>query len=278
MEYLLGLYEKSMPNYITLEDKLIEGKQAGFDFLEISIDETDAKLQRLDWSTKEKKELVNSMYRTGMPIKTMCLSGHRKFPIGSNDETIAKNGMSIMRKAIDFACDIGIRIIQIAGYDVYYEESTLETRQRFRENLKKSVQYASQKGVLLGFETMETDFMNTVKKAMKYVKLIDSPYLNVYPDIGNVTNGCKQYGMDVLKDIANGKGKILAAHLKETLPGKFREVPYGTGHVDFKSTIELLRKNGVYIFVGEFWFNENLDWKESLRFSNKFLRSQFNNK
>ncbi|MEA4826105.1 MAG: L-ribulose-5-phosphate 3-epimerase [Clostridium sp.] len=278
MEYLLGLYEKSMPNYITLEDKLIEGKQAGFDFLEISIDETDAKLQRLDWSTKEKKELVNSMYETGMPIKTMCLSGHRKFPIGSNDETIARKGMSIMRKAIDFACDIGIRIIQIAGYDVYYEESTLETRQRFSKNLKKSVQYASQKGVLLGFETMETDFMNTVKKAMKYVELIDSPYLNVYPDIGNVTNACKQYGIDVLKDIANGKGKILAAHLKETLPGKFREVPYGTGHVDFKKTIELIRKNGVYIFVGEFWFNENLDWKESLRFSNKFLRSQFNNK
>lgn len=278
MEYLLGLYEKSMPNYITLEEKLIEGKQAGFDFLEISIDETDVKLQRLDWSTKEKKELVNSMYRTGMPIKTMCLSGHRKFPIGSNDETIAKKGMSIMRKAIDFACDIGIRIIQIAGYDVYYEESTLETIQRFRENLKKSVQYAAEKGVLLGFETMETDFMNTTEKAMKYVELIDSPYLNVYPDIGNVTNACKQYGIDVLKDIANGKGKILAAHLKETLPGKFREVPYGTGHVDFKSTIELLRKNGVYMFVGEFWFNENLDWKESLRFSNKFLRSQFNNK
>lgn len=278
MEYLLGLYEKSMPNYITLEEKLIEGKQAGFDFLEISIDEIDVKLQRLDWSTKEKKELVNSMYRTGMPIKTMCLSGHRKFPIGSNDETIAKKGMSIMRKAIDFACDIGIRIIQIAGYDVYYEESTLETIQRFRENLKKSVQYAAEKGVLLGFETMETDFMNTTEKAMKYVELIDSPYLNVYPDIGNVTNACKQYGIDVLKDIANGKGKILAAHLKETLPGKFREVPYGTGHVDFKSTIELLRKNGVYMFVGEFWFNENLDWKESLRFSNKFLRSQFNNR
>lgn len=278
MEYLLGLYEKSMPNYITLEEKLIEGKQAGFDFLEISIDETDVKLQRLDWSTKEKKELVNSMYRTGMPIKTMCLSGHRKFPIGSNDETIAKKGMSIMRKAIDFACDIGIRIIQIAGYDVYYEESTLETIQRFRENLKKSVQYAAEKGVLLGFETMETDFMNTTEKAMKYVELIDSPYLNVYPDIGNVTNACKQYGIDVLKDIANGKGKILAAHLKETLPGKFREVPYGTGHVDFKSTIELLRKNGVYMFVSEFWFNENLDWKESLRFSNKFLRSQFNNR
>lgn len=31
----------------------------------------------------------------------------------------------------------------------------------------------------LGFETMETPFMDTVEKAMHYVKLVDSPYLGV---------------------------------------------------------------------------------------------------
>jgi L-ribulose-5-phosphate 3-epimerase len=275
MSYLLGLYEKSMPNELSLEEKLIEGKNAGFDFLEISIDETDAKLQRLQWSHEERKSIVEAMFRTGLPIKTMCLSGHRKFPIGSNDKVIVEKAMDIMRKAIDLASDIGIRIIQIAGYDVYYEESTPETIQRFGENLKQSVEYASQKGVILGFETMETEFMNTVEKAMKYVEAINSPYLNVYPDIGNITNASKKYFTDVLVDISKGKGKIVAAHLKESLPGKFREIPYGTGHVDFQSAIKLLKENGVNMFTAEFWYNENLDWRQELKFANNFLRANF---
>lgn len=43
------------------------------------------------------------------------------------------------------------------------------------KNLKKSVEMAERTGVILGFETMETEFMNTVEKAMKYVTLVDSP-------------------------------------------------------------------------------------------------------
>jgi L-ribulose-5-phosphate 3-epimerase len=117
--------------------------------------------------------------------------------------------------------------------------------------------------------------MNTVEKAMKYVELINSPYLNVYPDIGNITNASKCYGTNVLEDISRGRGKIVAAHLKETLPGKFREIPYGTGHVDFISAIELLNKSGVNMFTAEFWYNEKLDWRQELRSSNNFLRAKF---
>ena len=52
----------------------------------------------------------------------MCLSGHRKYPLGSHDKEIQKKSLEIMKKAIDFAADLGIRIIQLAGYDVYYED------------------------------------------------------------------------------------------------------------------------------------------------------------
>ena len=45
--YTLGLYEKAMPSDLSWREKLTAAKQAGFDFLEISIDETDAKLSRL---------------------------------------------------------------------------------------------------------------------------------------------------------------------------------------------------------------------------------------
>ena len=181
--YTLGLYEKAMPSDLTWREKLLAAKEAGFDFVEISIDETDAKLSRLDMTKEERLGLVRLMQETGVPIRTMCLSGHRKYPLGSSDPAVEAQGIEIMEKAIRLAEDLGIRIIQLAGYDVYYEESTFETKKRFLANLKKAADMAAKAGVTMGFETMENEFMNTVEKAMKYVTLVGSPYLNVYPDI-----------------------------------------------------------------------------------------------
>ncbi|MBE7721938.1 MAG: L-ribulose-5-phosphate 3-epimerase [Lacrimispora celerecrescens] len=266
--YTLGLYEKSMPSELTWKEKLEAAKSAGFDFLEMSVDETDEKLGRLEMTSKERLELIKLMKAAGIPIGTMCLSGHRKYPLGSHDPEIKKKSIEIMSKAIDLASDLGIRIIQLAGYDVYYEESDEETRRYFEDNLKKAAEMAASAGVVLGFETMETGFMNTVEKAMKYVKQISSVYLNVYPDIGNITNAACTYGTDVLEDLRFGGGRLAAMHLKETKPGIFREVPYGEGHVDFKKAIETAWKLGVRKYVTEFWYTGSPSWKEDLAAAN----------
>ncbi len=61
----------------------------------------------------------------------MCLSGHRRYPFGSKNPGIQKKAYEIMEKAIQFAADLGIRNIQLAGYDVYYEEADEEYKKRF---------------------------------------------------------------------------------------------------------------------------------------------------
>lgn len=272
--YYLGLYEKSMPNSLSIKEKLIETRNAGFDFMEISIDESDEKLSRLKWNKEKRQEVVQNIWTVGTKIMTMCLSGHRKYPIGSEDEKTREKGMEIMSDAIDLAADIGVRIIQIAGYDEYYQPSNESTRQNFIENLKKSVKMASRNGVVLAFETMETEFMNTIEKAMNYVNIVNSPYLQVYPDLGNITNSAVLYNRTVAADLVMGIGHSAAMHLKETVPGKFREIPFGSGHVDFKSAIKEVREMGVNLFVGEFWYVGNEDWQYQLKFANEFLRDK----
>ena len=81
--YTLGLYEKSMPGSLSLPEKLAAAREAGYDCLEISIDETDEKLARLDWGEEERLRLVESAARAGCPVATMCLSAHRRYPLGS---------------------------------------------------------------------------------------------------------------------------------------------------------------------------------------------------
>ncbi len=263
-KYVLGCYEKAMPSDLGWREKLETAKAAGYDFVEISIDETDERLARLEWTKEERLDLIRTMYEAGIPVRSMCLSGHRKYPLGSSDPAVCARGMEIMEKAIMLADDLGIRIIQLAGYDVYYEESTPETIERFEKNLEISVRMAARLGIVLGFETMETDFMNTVEKAMKYVDRINSPYLGVYPDLGNITNAAVSSETDVLADIRTGAGHLDAVHLKETVPGIFREVPFGTGHVDFEAVIQETWRLGVRRYVTELWYTGNPEWRKDL--------------
>jgi len=270
-DYLLGLYEKATPIDISWEQRFKAVKKAGFDFLEISIDESDARLSRLDWTKQERQNVLRISQDYELPIRTICLSGHRKFPLGSVDKKTQEISLGIMQKAVDLAVDLGVRIIQLAGYDVYYQESTDETKEIFTENLEKSVLIAAKRGVLLGLETMENEFMNTIEKAMYYVNLIESPYLNVYPDTGNIRNAVE----DLSSDIRKGKGKIIAAHLKETIEGVYRDMMFGEGRIDFVEAISAYRSIGVRMYLAEFWYKGEKDWENRLKFANEFLRDKF---
>ncbi len=274
--YQLGLYEKALPKNLSWTSRFELARDAGFDFIELSIDETDERLARLEWTYEERAALAREGREIGVPLRSICLSGHRKYPLGSKDEATRQRGLEIGYKAIDFASDTGIRLIQLAGYDVYYDEGDEETEKLFAEGLALVTSYAASREVALGFETMETPFMDTVEKAMHYVNLVDNPWLGVYPDIGNLTNAAKIYGHDVKDDLKKGKGHIFAAHLKETVPGAYREIPFGTGHTDYVPDLEVLRDLGVRSFVGEFWDVGSETWKEDLRFASTFLRGFLN--
>jgi L-ribulose-5-phosphate 3-epimerase len=269
--YQLGLYEKAMPITLTWEEKLSTAKATGFDYVEISIDETDEKLARLD-DENTIKELKAAIEKTGVPVLSMCLSGHRKYPLGSHDPKTQERALEIMEKACVLSVKLGIRIIQLAGYDVYYEERDVSTVENFSLNLKRCVQLASRYGVILAFETMETLFMDTARKAMTYVDENDSPYLQIYPDLGNLTNASRISKISVEDDLFSARGHIVAAHLKEIVEGKYREIPYGTGDTAYVESIRELKKQGVSLFVGEFWYVGNPDWKSDLSFANDYLR------
>lgn len=272
--YLLGMYEKAVPATLDWRERLEAAKDCGYDFVEISIDETDERLARLDWTSEQRRELVRVQEETGMPIRSLCLSAHRKYPLGASDPAVRARSLEIAEKAIGLAADLGVRIVMLAGYDVYYEEGSDETRAHFAENLAKVTEMAAREGVLLGFETMETPFMDTVEKAMHYVDLIGSPYLNVYPDLGNITNASLIYGKPVSEDVLTGRGHIIATHCKETVAGRYREVPFGTGTTDYEGALDQLIPMGVRRFVAEMWYAGADNWEDEVAEGARFVRGK----
>lgn len=268
--YRIGIYEKASPPELTWEERLTAAKEAGFDYVEMSIDETEMRMSRLDWSDEQIYELLEIQRKAGLPIETICFSAQRKYSLGS--KKWEKEAKELLKKGVLFAKKMGIRIIQTQGYDCYYEETSDETtKERFYRNLEEGTMFAASHGVTLAMETMENDFMNTVGKAMYSVNRINSPYLQVYPDIGNISNATD----DVIGDLETGAGHISAAHLKETVPGKFREIPYGTGQVDFPSAIAKLYSQGIRRYVAEFWYCGEENWRETAKNNRLFLDEQF---
>ena len=102
MKYSLGLYEKAIPVGYDFPKMFQIAREGGFDRLEISVDETDWRLERLEWDASKQRELGEISRAMGTPLLTMCLSGHRKYPFGSHDEATRKRSMDIMEKAIRF--------------------------------------------------------------------------------------------------------------------------------------------------------------------------------
>lgn len=240
----LGIYEKALPKGIGWRKRLAMAERLGFHYVEISVDETDERLSRLDWSLEERNHFSRMILESPLTVPTMCLSGHRRFPLGSHDPEIRAKGLEIMEKAINFCVDTGIRTIQLAGYDVYYEEGDEQTRNWYLENMQTSLDMAARSQVMLAMEIMDHPFMNSILKFMNLKKNLQSPWFTVYPDVGNLS----AWNNDVIQEFELGINQTVAIHLKETLAvtkthkGTFKEVPFGTGCVDFPAVFAKLKE------------------------------------
>ncbi|MFV0255263.1 MAG: L-ribulose-5-phosphate 3-epimerase [Erysipelotrichaceae bacterium] len=257
MDNLIGIYEKAISSKFSWLEKVLIAKQAGYDFIEMSIDESDERLSRLNYSNKERMTILKTIKDNNFEIRSMCLSAHRKYPFGSICEKTRNKAKEIIFEAIILANDLGIKNIQLAGYDVYYEKSSDETLKYFLDGLKYATKLAERNNVMLSIEIMDTAFLGTIKRALKYVRLVNSPYLKIYPDVGNLS----QWSNDPIEEIREGFHDIVAIHLKDTKKNTFRDLKFGEGDVDFKGIFKELKSldyTGPYLV--EMWFDKNREY------------------
>ncbi|HCV64300.1 MAG TPA: xylulose 5-phosphate 3-epimerase [Serratia sp.] len=270
----LGIYEKALPQGEDWLARLRIAGELGFDFVEMSIDENDHRLACLDWSTEQRLALVHAVAASGVRVPSMCLSAHRRFPLGSEDDAVRAQGMLIMQKAIRLAQDTGIRVIQLAGYDVYYQQANDNTRERFRDGLKKAVEMASRAQVTLAMEIMDYPLMNSISKALGYAHYLNNPWFQLYPDIGNLS----AWDNDVQMELMAGSGHIVAVHVKDTLPGVFKDVPFGAGVVDFERCFTTLLSTGYRgPYLIEMWSEKSVNSLQEVKAARMWVTERMAN-
>ncbi len=236
---LVGLYEKALPQEWSWEQRLTATGQAGYRYLEVSIDETDGRLARLD-DALQQREIRHAIENTGIPLLTMCLSAHRRFPFGSSDAAIRTRSYELMRRAIDFSVSTGVRIVQVAGYDVFYEPRSDDTVRRYIEGLHLATEWAAQAGVMLALENVDAPISESLNVSMKLIAEMNSPWFQIYPDMANVA----AEGYDPCSELALCAGHLVAVHVKDGRLGVLRGVPFGEGIVPFDDVFRILRSIG----------------------------------
>ncbi len=266
----VGLYEKALPKNLTWEERLTLTRQTGFDFLEISIDDTDERIARLDWTKKEKQDIKNTVEQAGVKIQSLSLSAHRRYPLGSKSAETRSKALDVFKKTVDLAVELGIRTILIGGANNYYGESDQESQDWFLTNLGKGFEWASGAGVMLALENWDIQ-IDTLSKAMEYVRYFNSPWFQVYADFGNLIFT----GVDVVSQLDEVKGHIAALHIKDTLPGQLRYVTPGEGEVPFVDVFTKLAQIGFQApVVLELWTEEFPDAVEIVEEAGKFIRAR----
>ena len=73
-----------------------------------------------------------------------------------------------------------------------------------------------------------------------------------------------------------GAGHIVAVHLKETMPGIYRDMRFGDekGHTEYESCIKAAIDMGCRMFTGEFWYQKGQNYMDEILHANTFLRDK----
>ena len=270
--YSLSLYEKAMPDDMELFGKFVHARHCGYDSVEICIDANKERQERLSWDKNRVYELKKQLMQNDMQVYTVSLSHLRSSPLGNPDEKESVKSLEILRRGVEFTTAVGAGIMLINGYDVTDRPSTPLTVRTFERNLKKAAQIAALNGVIIAIENAEYPFIDSIAKAAYRAERAESPYICVYADVGNSFNAAGGVTSLVLEDIEAGRGKIAAAHLKDSLPGEYRYVGYGDGHVDFATSIPKLTELGVRTFTAELFLKQGGDWESEAQYVNRYLR------
>ncbi|BCQ02418.1 L-ribulose-5-phosphate 3-epimerase [Cutibacterium avidum] len=241
----LGIYEKALVgNPLETADDwrrfLIQVPESGFGFVDLSIDETEERTARLEWDQNQRRMVRHCIEETETTIGGICLSVHRRIGPGSADPTVRQRAREVMAEGLQLCHDLGVPVLQVAGYYCYYEQMNDQSEQWYTDLLIDAVPMAARLGVVMGIENVDGTDVTSIRKAMEFVKLAHSPYLQVYPDIGNIA----EQQLDATIELEAGRGHMVAIHVKDVRPGEPRRVPMGEGTVDWDDAFAILAKQG----------------------------------
>jgi L-ribulose-5-phosphate 3-epimerase len=209
-----GINIWSFKSGMTIAECIAMAKDAGFDGIELSLDEQgDVSLTSSEKDILQVKKLAED---TGIEIPSLATGLYWSYPATSHDPKIRQKSKDIVKRQLEAAALLGADSIlvvpgavaglspdsEVVQYDVAYDRA-LEAFTELKEE-------AEAHKVYIGLENVWNKFLLSPLEMRDFVDKINSPYVGVYFDVGNViSTGFPEHWIRILGN------RIKKVHFKD---------------------------------------------------------------
>jgi D-psicose/D-tagatose/L-ribulose 3-epimerase len=174
--------------------------------------------------------------------RTTCVVLPREANLVSADAATRANGVRFLKTCVDRTAELGAHVVcgpLYAGLGVMTGKRRTEKEWAWAvKGMRAAAARAEKRGVCLCLEPLnrfETYFLNTLADAARLVHDIGAPNVKIHFDTFH-SNIEEQHPAEALRAVAKDLGHV---HLSENDRG----IP-GTGHVDWKGILKVLKETG----------------------------------
>lgn len=198
----------SVPPGSSVEQAMKAAKQAGFQAIELAVDETgELSLETNADDLARIKQLAASV---GLQLPTVATGLGWRYPVIGPDPDICAKGRDVVLKCLEVAQALGAEVVLCVPGSVTdeyaYDRALEELVGAFRELGPE----AQSRGVVIGIENVWNKFMLSPVEFAGLIDEINHPYVQAYFDVGNVVlTGFPDQWIRILGD------RIRAIHFKD---------------------------------------------------------------
>ncbi len=250
----VGLYEKALPAEWSWERRLAATAEAGYDFAEISIDETEERLTRLDWAggRARRAALRHCYFRRAHPddVPQRALASihwaatRRKYAVA---------GWRSSARRLTSPWISGWGSCRCRGTMSSTSRLTRIPRPTYLDGLHQGTEWASQACLMLGLENVDVSISESITATMRLVTAINSPWFQLYPDMANVAAA----GFYPPDELRLAKDHIVAVHVKDGVLKTIRGVPLARASCP---SPKHSRRSGSAGFAARWWWKCGATW------------------
>lgn len=247
-----GINIWSFPSGMGIEESIVLAKDAGFDGIELSLNETGE--LSLESSEAEVRSVRRFADDTGIELSSLASGLYWDYPPTSENEQVSGKAFDIAIKQLESAAALGVDTILIVpgavGVD-FIPNAPVVPYDRAYDNaltfFSKLAKEAEALKVSVGIENVWNKFLLSPLEMRGFIDAVGSDYVGSYFDVGNVVySGYPEHWISILNK------RIKKVHFKDyrrQAGGLHGFVDLLAGDVDYPVVIEALNAIGYNDYV-----------------------------
>lgn len=204
-----GLSDANFIPDLDTESFLKAAKKAEFEGVELNLREEGGELT-LETSAAEVRRLVLLAKNYDIEIATLSTALLNKYALSSGDKRTRQKGEDIGMRLIEFAAEMGTKVIQMVPGVAYAETSYEVSYHLAAESLSRLGDEATSAGITIGIENVCNKFLPSPREFAGFLDDINHPSVKAYFDNGNaLATGYPEHFVNLLGN------QIVAMHVKD---------------------------------------------------------------